>query len=385
MSFPATMPSGFPAVAAVVLSTLAALQLLAAVGSNLPIPKTDSTKMDPRFNGTLQNVTATVGRRATLSCTIENLGAHKIGWMKAEDQTILTFHERVVASNGRFSVSHENYRTWYLHIRDVEETDKGCYMCQVNTIEMQKQISCLDVLVPPDIITDESSPDLTLMEAENATLSCHATGNPEPKITWKRENNQPLMLRTGSRDLVKHNSYIGNDLKLWRLDRRQTGVYFCIASNGIPPAVSKRITLSVYFPPVIAVPNQLLGAPIGTDVTLECHVESYPKSINYWVRNRTKMLMDGPKHILRETISGYKAAYYIVIKMFDQTDVGTYNCISTNSIGNSEGTLRVYELQGDIPIGKSSKNKVARSSACPKHMHIVTVAALTAVWAKAIG
>lgn len=66
--------------------------------------------------------------------------------MKAEDQTILTFHERVVASSGRFSVSHENYRTWYLHIRDVEETDKGCYMCQVNTLEMQKQIGCLDVL-----------------------------------------------------------------------------------------------------------------------------------------------------------------------------------------------------------------------------------------------
>lgn len=66
--------------------------------------------------------------------------------MKAEDQTILTFHERVVASSGRFSVSHENYRTWYLHIRDVKETDKGCYMCQVNTIEMQKQIGCLDVL-----------------------------------------------------------------------------------------------------------------------------------------------------------------------------------------------------------------------------------------------
>ncbi|VVC24361.1 Hypothetical protein CINCED_3A001101 [Cinara cedri] len=307
--------------------------------------------------------------------------------MKAEDQTILSFHERVVASNGRFKVNHENHRTWYLTILDVQKTDKGCYMCQVNTIEMQKQISCLDVLVPPDIITDESSPDLTLMETENATLTCNATGNPEPRITWKRENGQPLLMRTGTRDLItKHNTFTGNDLKLWRLDRRQTGVYFCIASNGIPPAVSKRITLSVYFPPVIAVPNQLLGAPIGTDVTLECHVESYPKSINYWVRNRTKMLMDGPKHVLRETISGYKAAYYIIIKMFDQTDVGTYNCISTNSIGSSEGTLRVYELQGDIPIGKSSKNKVARSSACPKHMHIVTVAALTAaVWARAIG
>lgn len=70
----------------------------------------------------------------------------QIGWMKAEDQTILTFHERVVASSGRFAVSHENYRTWYLTIKNVEETDKGCYMCQVNTLEMQKQIGCLDVL-----------------------------------------------------------------------------------------------------------------------------------------------------------------------------------------------------------------------------------------------
>jgi len=66
--------------------------------------------------------------------------------------------------------------------------------------------------VPPDIITDESSPDLTLMEAENATLSRHATGNPEPKITWRRENNQPLMLRTGSRDLVKREYWINNNV-----------------------------------------------------------------------------------------------------------------------------------------------------------------------------
>lgn len=37
--------------------------------------------------------------------------------------------------------------------------------------------------------------------------------------------------------------------------------------------------------PVIHVPNQLVGAPLGTDVTLECYVEAFPKSINYWVRD----------------------------------------------------------------------------------------------------
>lgn len=36
--------------------------------------------------------------------------------------------------------------------------------------------------------------------------------------------------------------------------------------------------------PLIQVPNQLVGAPTGTDVTLHCHVEASPKAINYWTR-----------------------------------------------------------------------------------------------------
>ena len=40
--------------------------------------------------------------------------------------------------------------------------------------------------------------------------------------------------------------------------------------------------------PVIQVPNQLVGAPLATDVALECYVEASPKSINYWVRDTGK-------------------------------------------------------------------------------------------------
>lgn len=36
--------------------------------------------------------------------------------------------------------------------------------------------------------------------------------------------------------------------------------------------------------PLIQVPNQLVGAPLGTDVTLICNVEASPKAINYWQR-----------------------------------------------------------------------------------------------------
>lgn len=40
-------------------------------------------------------------------------------------------------------------------------------------------------------------------------------------------------------------SFLGSSLKLMRLERRQMGAYLCIASNDVPPAVSKRVSLSV--------------------------------------------------------------------------------------------------------------------------------------------
>ena len=42
--------------------------------------------------------------------------------------------------------------------------------------------------------------------------------------------------------------------------------------------------------PLIQVPNQLVGAPTTTDVTLVCYVEASPKPINYWTRDTGKTI-----------------------------------------------------------------------------------------------
>lgn len=44
---------------------------------------------------------------------------------------------------------------------------------------------------------------------------------------------------------VSVETYNGSSLFFWRLDRKQMGAYLCIASNDVPPAVSKRIALNV--------------------------------------------------------------------------------------------------------------------------------------------
>lgn len=70
----------------------------------------------------------------------------QVGWLKAEDQTILTLDNRVVTHNSRVSVTHDHPRqVWQLHIRQVKESDRGCYMCQINTNKMKKQVGCVDV------------------------------------------------------------------------------------------------------------------------------------------------------------------------------------------------------------------------------------------------
>lgn len=39
--------------------------------------------------------------------------------------------------------------------------------------------------------------------------------------------------------------YNGSALHFWRVERKQMGAYLCIASNDVPPAVSKRVILNV--------------------------------------------------------------------------------------------------------------------------------------------
>ena len=44
------------------------------------------------------------------------------------------------------------------------------------------------------------------------------------------------------------------------------------------------------------IPSQLEGAYLGQDVTLECHSEAFPKSINYWIKKDGSMLISSEYH-----------------------------------------------------------------------------------------
>lgn len=58
---------------------------------------------------------------------------------------------------------------------------------------MKSSLGYLAVVVPPDILDESTSHDMTADEGQNVTLTCNAVGLPDPQIEWRREGRKPLM------------------------------------------------------------------------------------------------------------------------------------------------------------------------------------------------
>lgn len=84
-------------------------------------------------------------------------------------------------------------------------------------------------------------------EGGSAKLVCKARGYPKPRIVWRREDGGPIVTRGNSLTKVERfTSVEGEMLVLTKVTRSEMGAYLCIAANGVPPSVSKRMMLHVH-------------------------------------------------------------------------------------------------------------------------------------------
>ncbi|XP_065084282.1 lachesin-like [Ochlerotatus camptorhynchus] len=330
------------------------VQSVAAPSSNMGIVA-NAVLEDPEFTDIIENITVPAGRNVKLACSVKNLGSYKVAWMHFEQSAILTVHNHVITRNPRISVTHDKHdkhKTWFLHISNVQEEDKGRYMCQINTVTAKTQFGYLHVVVPPNIDDSFSSSDVIIREGANITLKCKATGSPIPSIKWRRED---ILNITISKNLTVK-AWEGDTLTMERVTRHDMGGYYCLASNGVPPSVSKRIKVSVDFPPILWTSHQLVGIPLGYNVTLECSTEAHPTSLNYWTLEKDQMIHDSTKY-KTESIPGtpsYKAVMRLHISDVQQADYGIYKCIAKNPRGEADGTIRLYSSSPPTTIPPST-------------------------------
>lgn len=390
----------------------------------------------PRFAEPIPNVTVSVGRDALLACVVDNLRGYKVAWVRVDTQTILSIHHNVITQNPRISLSYNDHRSWYLHIKNVHEEDRGWYMCQVNTDPMRSRQGYLQVVdlytsspgqlshrrpdantqlntnssvykvprrrtrekrgniptvfphtshdqremessqlqstpplherdntsfssphlhqemispVPPSIVDRDTSTDMVVRESTNVTLTCKATGYPEPYVMWRREDGEDILYNGETVNVVD-----GEMLHITRVSRLHMGAYLCIASNGVPPSISKRVALRVQFPPMLSISNQLEGAYVGQDVSLECHSEAYPTSINYWTTERGDMIVSGDKYEAVSMDNGYNKYMMLKIRSVKSSDFGSYKCVAKNSLGETDGVIKLDEIPAPTTVSTST-------------------------------
>ena len=84
------------------------------------------------------------------------------------------------------------------------------------------KISITDPLIAPVII--QVTGNLTVLEGQRVTLSCKATGNPLPHISWR------ISLDRNSADRQPERPSPGS-IRILSASPRDSGTYSCIASN----------------------------------------------------------------------------------------------------------------------------------------------------------
>lgn len=56
-----------------------------------------------------------------------------------------------------------------------------------------------------------------------------------------------------------------------------------------------------------------------------------------------EMIITNDRYLMKETDNSmYAVQMTLVIRMLQKSDMGGYKCISKNSIGDAEGTIRLY-------------------------------------------
>ena len=110
----------------------------------------------------------------------------------------------------------------------------------------------------------------------------------------------------------------------------------------------------VAVPPMMTVPSQLEGATIGGNVSLRCKSEAFPASINYWVRgDRGETVTSGPRVRAETQVNNHITHMRLDIMEVREQDITSYRCVAKNSLGETDGKIRLYGEVLNIIHGNS--------------------------------
>ncbi|NXG50436.1 NCAM1 protein, partial [Psilopogon haemacephalus] len=290
-----------------------------------------------RARQSTMNATANLSQSVTLACDADGYPEPTMTWTKdgepieeADDEEKYSF----------------NYDGSELIIKKVDKSDEAEYICIAeNKAGEQDATIHLKVFAKPKITYVENK---TAMELEEQiTLTCEASGDPIPSITWRTStrniSNEEKTL--DGRIVVRSHARVSS-LTLKEIQYTDAGEYICTASNTIGQD-SQAMYLEVQYAPKLQGPVAVYTWE-GNQVNITCEVFAYPSAVISWFRDGQLLPSSNYSNI---KIYNTPSASYLEVTPDSENDFGNYNCTAVNRIGQESSEFIL--VQADTPSSPS--------------------------------
>ena len=133
-----------------------------------------------------------------------------ITWTKGLGELVLA---RTVLKDGQLSIT------------NAQKKDSGLYKCKAsNILGHDSAVTHLSVVELPKF-TVRPPGQLKKFTNHNITVTCQATGEPKPTVTWMKEN--------GELPLKRSKVSLDGTLQIWNAKEEDTGRYTCMAASAV--------------------------------------------------------------------------------------------------------------------------------------------------------
>uniref|UniRef100_H3DQE6 Neural cell adhesion molecule 1a n=1 Tax=Tetraodon nigroviridis TaxID=99883 RepID=H3DQE6_TETNG len=276
------------------------------------------------------NATANVGASTVLACDADGFPDPVITW---------AHNGAVLESGDKYSLNEDGSE---LMIKDVKKVDEGEYTCTAKNKAGEKaQEVSLNVFVPPEItyLNNQTASEFQ----EHVTLTCEASGDPTPTISWSFANR---IFTEGEqsmdRNIVVRSHARVSSLSLKDVQFTYAGQYLCTASNSIGQDQQALYLEVRYAPKILGVVTTYTWE--GNPANVSCEVEAHPRASVLWFRDGLQLPNANTSNVKLHSSPGLS---FLEVTPDFQSDFGSYNCTATNEMGTESKEFLL--IQAEVP------------------------------------
>ncbi|XP_063428595.1 hemicentin-1-like isoform X18 [Mytilus trossulus] len=297
------------------------------------------------------------GNSVTLDCTVSsNLALTSVYWQRNTNGAITTINPTVNNPNNKYSGSTTSNPA--LSISNADIVDAGDYTCFAVSSAGTGQsniVTRLTVLAQSVPTVAVQQPSYSVTTGGSVTLSCTVTSNlAVTDVFWQSNIGGST---STIRSTTNTNKYSGSttgtpSLTIFNVAQSDVGTYTCFATNSVGTGQSTNTQLSVTGTvPTVQIQQPSYSALTGNIVTLVCSVTSNFAVTNvYWQRNVGGTIATISASTNTNKYGGSSSATpSLTIFNAAQSDVGTYTCFATNSVGTGQSTTTQLSVTGTVP------------------------------------